>query len=218
MKKLPALLIIIFLAACSRGDKTDVRGVSWGMAPDQVKGLEKAELANESGDIITYRIGGVKKIDVADDNPPSGDSDAPPPEVEEIDYEYDLLYVFNNNKLSMAVVHLRDTLESPEDYLELFRGYSKKVSDKTGQPARGIVSYPEGEEEAPDPYSDPASICRGEHSVKHFWPSVKKRTNITLELDSKKYAPGPECNISVFYESVKYPADPDLSQELHDLL
>lgn len=221
MKKIIMLsALIILLASCGRGDKHDLRGVSWGMSKDEVKKTETAELVNESPDVLTYRLGGVTKVEIED----SGDSDTgegveeTPPEVEAINPEYDLVYVFNNDRLSMIVIHLRDKLASPSDYMELFREHSKIISEQTGVKARGLASYAEGEETAADPYSDPASICSGGRGLQHFWPELDKRTNLTLELDGKKYAPAPECNISMFYESVQYPADPALSEELHDLL
>jgi hypothetical protein len=81
----------------------------------------------------------------------------------------------------------------------------------------GVAEYGDNPRKE-DPYSAPAEICEGKYMLKHMWPTVRDRTDISIELDSKVNADPPGCNLSVFYESVKYPVDPALSQDLHELL
>lgn len=223
MKILTALfLAVLILSACSKQDKTDVRKTKWGMTKEQVKEVEQAELIKEGEEILTYRIGGKAapmKIETVE---PEGteldaEEERTPPEVLSIGYEYDLLYVFGENGLGMVVIHLRDSLDSPDQYLEFFKERTNALTKNIGEPAKGVASYKDHQVTA-NPYEDPAAICKGEHGLQHIWPTKDKRTNVSLELDQKKFAPEPECNISVFYESVEIPVDQKLADQLHDVL
>ena len=140
------------------------------------------------------------------------------PVVTPIHYEYDLLYVFGNGKLGMAVIHLRESLDEPEDYLELFRDKSRKVSETIGTPARGVAEYPTGETPRPNPYETPEDICGGEYVLKHIWPTDRNKTSVSLELDKKKFSSELDCNLSIFYESTEVDIDPVLRDQLHEVL
>lgn len=223
MKLLTAiLLILIIFSGCSKEDKPDVRKTKWGMSKEQVKEVESAELIKEGDNIITYRIGGGStpmKIEPNDTNTTETDEEQEitPPEVESIGYEYDLLYVFGENGLGMAVIHLRESLDEPGQYMDLFKQRTNMITKKIGEPAKGVASYKDSEVKA-NPYEDPAAICRGDHGLQHIWPTKDNRTKVFLELDQKKFVPEPDCNISIFYESIDTPVDQGLSDELHELL
>lgn len=213
------LTILLSLAAvsCSRDKKPDFRDVKWGMTKDEVKKHESAELVKEENEILTYRLGG--------DSAPmlvEGDVEGKPDarvtvEVEKEEPAYDLVYVFGNGKLSMAIVHLRDTLADHAEYLEAFKQKSQEISKETGETASGVAEYGESEPKD-DPYSDPREICEGKYVLKHVWPTVRKRTDVTLELDRRKFSPGHDCNLAVFYESADHHVDTGLFDKLHNLL
>ncbi len=223
MKILTALLLtLLIFSACSKEDKTDVRKAKWGMTKEQVKEAEQAELIKEGEDILTYRIGGkatpmkaesVERVEGEVDV----EEETTPPQVEGIGNEYDLLYVFGENGLGMVVIHLRESFDEPGQYLEFFKERTNVLTKQIGEPAKGVASYTDHEVKT-NPYEDPAAICRGEHGLQHIWPTKDKRTNVSLELDQKKFAPEPDCNISVFYESVEIPVDQELSDQLHEVL
>ena len=223
MKILTAIFLAILLfSACSKDDKTDVRKATWGMTKEQVKEAEKAELIKEGEDILTYRIGGtatpieVDAVEIVEDE--SGEEDKiTPPEVEAIGNEYDLLYVFGENGLGMVVIHLRESFDEPSQYLEFFKERTNLLTKQIGEPAKGVASYTNHEVKT-NPYEDPAAICKGGHGLQHIWPTKDERTKVLLELDQKKFAPGPECSISIFYESVDIPVDQELSDQLHEVL
>jgi len=223
MKILTAILLtLLIFSACSKGDKPDVRKAKWGMTKEQVKKVEKADLVKEGDDILTYRISGVAipvKVESVEieEGEIDEEEEITPPEVESIGYEYDLLYVFGDNGLGMVVIHLRDPLDEPDHYLELFKQRTNVVTKQVGEPAKGVASYKDHQVKT-NPYEDPAAICKGEHGLQHIWPTKDKRTNISLELDQKKFAPEPECTLSIFYESVEIPVDQELSDQLHEVL
>lgn len=222
MKFLAAILLtLLIFSACSKDDKTDVRKTSWGMTKEQVKEAEQAELIKEGDDILTYRIGGnavpMEIETIETEGTELDEEEITPPEVMSIGYEYDLLYVFGENGLGMVVIHLRDSLDSPEQYLQFFKERTNALTKEIGEPAKGVASYKDHQVKA-NPYENPAAICEGEHGLQHIWPTKDKRTNVSLELDQKKFASEPGCNISIFYESVEIPVDQKLSDQLHDLL
>ncbi|MEX0998651.1 MAG: hypothetical protein WD000_01630 [Thermodesulfobacteriota bacterium] len=223
MKILTALLLtLLIFSACSKEDKTDVRKAKWGMTKEQVKEAEQAELIKEGEDILTYRIGGKAtpmKVEPVErvEGEVDVEEETTPPQVESIGNEYDLLYVFGENGLGMVVIHLRESFDEPGQYLEFFKERTNVLTKQIGEPAKGVASYTDHEVKT-NPYEDPAAICRGEHGLQHIWPTKDKRTNVSLELDQKKFAPEPDCNISVFYESVEIPVDQELSDQLHEVL
>ncbi len=217
-----ALLILtssIFTVSCSIWDKPDVREAKWGMSKEQVKKVESAELIKEGENILTYRIGGhADPVEIQSSTTTEHEGEQiTTPQVERIDYEYDLLYVFGDKGLGMVVVHLREPLDGPDAYLELFKVRTNMLTEEIGEPAKGVASYPDHEIKA-NPYEDPAAICRGEYGLQHIWPTKDKKTNVSLELDKKKFSQKPECTMSIFYESVEVPVDQELSDQLHDLL
>lgn len=223
MKILSAIFIAVLLfSGCSKDDKKDVRNAKWGMTKEQVKEVENAELIKEGQEILTYRIGG-NTVPIKVESAQTAESEAVEediiitPQVEAIGNEYDLLYVFGKNGLGMAVIHLREKFDEPSQYLEFFKERTNVLTKKTGEPAKGVASYPDHQVKT-NPYEDPGAICRGEHGLQHIWVTNDNKTRILLELDQKKFAPEPECTISVFYESVDIPVDQDLSDQLHDVL
>lgn len=223
MKILTAILLtLLIFSACSKEDKTDVRKATWGMSKTQVKEVETAELIKEGVDILTYRIGGtavpmkVESIEITDTETDENE-ETTPPEVMSISYEYDLLYVFGENGLGMVVIHLRDSLDEPGQYLELFKERTNILTKQIGEPAKGVASYKDHQVKT-NPYENPAAICEGEHGLQHIWPTKDKRTNVSLELDQKKFAPESDCNVSIFYESIEIPVDQKLSDQLHEVL
>lgn len=223
MKILTAIFITALLfSACSKNDKNDVRNTKWGMTKEQVKEAENAELIKEGQDILTFRIGGntvpIKvEYEQANESETGQEEVISSPKVEAITNEYDLLYVFGENGLGMVVIHLREKFDEPEQYLEFFKERTNVLTKQTGEPAKGVASYPDHKVKA-NPYEDPEAICRGEHGLQHIWNTKDNKTKILLELDQKKYAPGPECSISLFYESVDIPVDQGLSDQLHEVL
>jgi len=225
MKNLAAILFLMLtllaLHGCGLWDKPDFREVKWGMSKNDVKKNETAELVKEGDDVLTYRITGpVLNITVpAKDTGGEGDAKSvSEPIVTPIHYEYDLLYVFGDGKLGMAVVHLRESLGEPGDYIELFKEKSEQVSKKIGAPAEGVAAYPSGDVPRANPYETPEDICGGEYVLKHVWPTDRKRTNVSIELDKKKFSSEPDCNLSIFFESVDVAIDPVLSDQLHEVL
>lgn len=221
MKILTAILLtLLIFSACSKEDKNDVRKAKWGMTKEQVKKVEKAELVKEGDGILTYRTGGEAspmKVELADVVEIDEEEEVTPPEVESISYEYDLLYVFGERGLGMVVIHLREPLDDPDHYLELFKQGTNLLTKQVGKPAKGVASYKDHQVKT-NLYEDPAAICKGEHGLQHIWPTEDKRTNVTLELDQNKFAPEPDCNLSIFYESVEIPVDQNLSEQLHEVL
>jgi hypothetical protein len=221
MKELTLILLtLLIFSACSLWDKPDVRKAKWGMTKEQVKKVENAELVKEGDEILTYRIGGKAspiKVELADVVEIDEEEEVTPPEVESIGYEYDLLYVFGERGLGMVVIHLRESLDDPGHYLELFKQRTNLLTKQIGEPAKGVASYKDHQVKT-NPYEDPAAICKGEHGLQHFWPTQDKRTNVSLELDQNKFAPEPDCNLSIFYESVEIPVDQKLSEQLHEVL
>lgn len=222
------ILSLISLHGCGLWDEPDFRDTKWGMSKRKVKEKETAELVKEGAAVLTYRVSG-DMIDlsgrpVAPDeqlqNEGAQEEKAldPGPVVTPIHYEYDLIYVFGDGKLGMAVIHLRESLKEPEDYIELFREKSLSVSKKIGAPAQGIAEYPGGESSRANPYESPEDICGGDYVLKHIWPTDRKRTNVSLELDKKKFSSELDCNLSIFYESTDVEIDPVLRDQLHEVL
>ncbi len=223
MKELTLILLtLLIFSACSLWDKPDVRKAKWGMTKEQVKKVEKAELVKEGEDILTYRISGittpvkVQSVEIVEGEVDEQE-EITPPEVESIGYEYDLLYVFGENGLGLVVIHLRESFDDPAHYLELFKQKTNVMTKQIGEPAKGVASY-KNHQVKTNPYEDPAAICKGEHGLQHIWLTKNKRTNVSLELDQKKFAPEPDCSLSIFYESVEIPVDQGLSDQLHEVL
>lgn len=222
------LLLSLAACTCSRDKKPDFRDVRWGMSKDEVKKHETADLMKEGNEVLIYRIGGelsaVQSEGTVEVEVNGGDEDGAVVsrprvtiEFETVEPEYDVVYAFKDGKLGMAVLHLRDTADDPAEYIEILREKSAEISNETGAPASGVAEYGESQPKD-DPYSAPREICEGKYALRHAWPTVNKRTDIAIELDQKKFSPVPDCNLSVFYESVKYPIDPALSDELHEKL
>jgi hypothetical protein len=217
-----AILICLAGASCSRNRKPDFREVRWGMTKSEVKKVEKAELMKEGNDVLTYRLGGNTRpllveggVHVKVEGAPDARDTV---NVEKEEPAYDLVYVFTRGKLSMAVVHLRGSLDTPKDYMDAFKEKSKEISKEIGEHPAGVAEYPGNTEPKEDPYSSPEDICEGKYVLKHVWPPVNERTEVSLELDHKKPSAVSDCNLAVFYESVKYKVDPKLEQQLHDVL
>lgn len=214
------LLISLAAVSCSRDNSPDFRTVRWGMSKADVKKAETAELVNEGNDILTYRItGGPASVDavVTVETETGDEEESVTLDLERPGYDYDLLYVFGNGKLGMAVVHLRETLSKPKQYIRVLKEKTEEISGTLGEPAKGVAEYGDFKPKQ-DPYSTPGEICDGKYALRYFWPTKDKRTNVSIELDEKKFTEPSDCNLSVFYESVDYPIDPGLSDQLHELL
>ena len=224
------LVICISLASCtcSRDRKPDFRDVRWGMSKDEVKKHETGQLMKEGKDVLVYRIGGGSakiesegtvevEVNGKDGNGPALSKPRVTIEVEKTEPEYDVVYAFKNGRLGTAVLHLRDSESDPAEYVTLLKEKTAEISKQTGMHASGAAEYGES---APrdDPYSSPEDICEGKYALKHAWPTFNNRTDISIELDEKRFSSEPDCNLSAFYESVEYPIDPALSDELHTTL
>jgi len=223
MKILTAILLtLLIFSGCSKEDKNDVRKSKWGMTKEQVKKVENAELVKEGDEILTYRTGGKAspmKVELDDvvEVEIDEEEEVTPPEIESIGYDYDLLYVFGERGLGMIIIHLREPLDDPDHYLELFKQRTNLLTKQVGKPAKGVASYKDHQVKT-NPYEDPGAICKGEHGLQHIWATEDKRASVTLELDQNKFAPEPDCTLSIFYESVEIPVDQNLSEQLHEVL
>ncbi len=225
------LALLICLAAgctCSHDRKPDFRDIRWGMSRDEVKKHETGQLMKEGNDVLVYRIGGGSRtiesegtvkleLNGKGDGGAALSSPEVTIEVEKAEPEYDVVYAFKDGRLGMAVLHLRDTGRDPSEYIAILRDKTSEISKSTGAKATGVAEYGESAPKA-DPYSEPEQICEGKYALRHAWPTLNNRTDISIELDRKKFSPEPDCNLSVFYESVKYPIDSALSDELHETL
>jgi hypothetical protein len=197
------------------------------MSKAEVKQRETGELMREGNEALTYRIGGELStvssegmVEVKVGGKDNGTAVSRPRvtiEVENVEPEYDIVYAFKDGKLGMAVLHLRDSALPPSEYIRLLREKSAGLSKETGVPASGVAEYGDSPPKE-DPYSSPEEICGGKYALRHVWPTLNKRTDVSIELDGKKFSSAPDCNLSVFYESVEYPVDPSLSDELHEML
>lgn len=217
MKKLIALILIaVVLGACSKDDKPDYRQARWGMSKNEVKKAETAELVKEGNDILTYRFGGVEVVEEEVSQKDDKHKDAP--QVAKIDFDYDLLYVFGEGKLAMIVVHLRDSFSDQNEYVFLMDNKRKDLNKSLGSPPEQGLAKADKEAIISGKGPDGKSICEGEMDIKYIWPTKDKRTNASLELGPKKFSKTPDCSMSIFYESVEFPLDPELSAQLHDLL
>lgn len=217
MKKLIALIIVaVIFGACSRGDKPDYRQVRWGMSMDEVKKVETAELVKGGNDILTYRFGGVEEV--REQEGQKDDDGKVAPEVVKIDFEYDLLYVFGEGKLAMIIVHMRDSFSDPAEYAALMDTKRSELSKVLGSSPEEGLAGADKEVIVSGKGPDGKSICAGDQHYKYLWPTKDKRTNASIELGPKKFAQTPDCSISVFYESVEFAVDPELSAQLHDLM
>jgi hypothetical protein len=223
-----AICICLAAASCSRGGKPDFRDVRWGMSKDEVKKHESGELMKEGNEVLVYRIGGGSttietegtvevEVDGEDEGGPALSRPKVTIEIEKTEPEYDVVYAFRDGRLGMAVLHLRDSESDPAEYITILKEKTAEISKETGARASGVAEYGESAQKD-DPYSSPGEICRGKYALTHAWPTLNNRTDISIELDQKKFSPEPDCNLSVFYESAKYPIDPDLSDELHKIL
>ena len=105
-------------------EKPDLRDVRWGMSKDEVKKHESAQLVKDGEQILIYKIEGGTSNEVIKSQSGvkvEGQRDA----VIEFNLEmpdYDLVYVFPDGKLGMAVLHMNDPLAQPGDYIDEF-GY-----------------------------------------------------------------------------------------------
>ena len=211
--------LILFFAApsYSADQKPDFRQVSWGMTKDEVKKHENAEKVQESDSILVYFIKGGPKHHVFHTHP---DLDGKSMEMSiDIDVpDYNLVYLFPDGKLGMAIMHMDNPKAKPGDYLDELDFKDDEITEATGKEPKGMAKY--GENETEDAiYDHPERICSGIYAVKLIWPDVNGRTNITMELDSRKDAQDKsECTLSIFYESVKHPLDPASADKMHEVL
>jgi hypothetical protein len=211
-------LILSFAAPSFSADqKPDFRQVSWGMSKDEVKKKENAEMVKETDSILVYLIKGGPKHKIIHTQP---DLDGKSMELGiDVDIpDYNLVYLFPDGKLGMAILHMDNPKADPDDYLDEFDIKADEITEETGKEPRGMAKY--GENETEDAiYAHPERICSGIYAVKLMWPEVNDKTNIMMELDSRKDAQDKsECTLSIFYDSVKFPVDPASSAKMHEVL
>ncbi len=212
-----ALLISLAAPSFSADEKPDLRNVRWGMSKDEVKKKENAQMVKETEGILVYLIKGGPKREIIHTQPDlegksmelSIDIDVP---------DYNLVYLFPEGKLGMAILHMDNPKADPDDYLDEFDRKADEIIEETGKEPKGMAKY--GENETEDAvYAHPERICSGIYAIKLIWPVVNDKTNITMELDDRKSAEDKsECTLAIFYESVKFPVDPASSAKMHEVL
>ena len=114
-----ALLISLAAPSFSAEVKPDFRQVNWGMSKDEVKKHENAEVIKDGETILIYRIKGGTSHEVIHTQPAPGvksqeleiDLDVP---------DYDLVYLFPDGKLGMAVLHMDNPRAKADDYIDEF--------------------------------------------------------------------------------------------------
>jgi len=213
-----ALLISIATPSFStENNKPDFRQVNWGMSRDEVMKHENAEKVKETDSILVYFIKGGPKHHVFHTHP---DFDGKSMEMSiDIDVpDYNLVYLFQDGKLGMAIMHMDNPKAKPGDYLDELDFKDDEITEATGKEPKGMAKY--GKNKTEDAiYDHPERICSGIYAVKLIWPDVNDRTNIPMELDDRKSAEDKsECTLSIFYESVKHPLDPASSAKMHEVL
>lgn len=211
-------MILLFPApSFPAGEKPDVRNVSWGMSKDEVKKHENAEKVKETDSILVYLIKGGPKREVFHTQP---DLDGKSMELSmDIDIpDYNLVYLFPDGKLGMAILHMDKPDAKPWEYKEEFERQTDVIFEDTGKEPDGQAKY--GENETEDTvFEHPEGICTGRYGLRYIWPAINNRTSIMIELDSRKSAEDkPECTLSIFYESLKFPVDPASSAKMHEVL
>ena len=213
------VVLLLFPAAPSfpADEKPDLRDVRWGMSKDEVKKHEKAELVQDGDGILIYKIESGTSHEFIQ-GPQVGDQKPP---VIEIDLDvpaYDLVYLFPDGKLGMAVLHMNNLQAQADDYIDEFDRQSDEIIEATGKEPSGMAKYRENET-VDALYSHPERICNGIYAIKNIWPTIDGRTNIMMELDDRKTELDKyECTLAIFYESVKFPIDPAASAKLHESL
>jgi len=211
-------MILLFAAPSFPADqKPDFRQVSWGMSKDEVKKKENAEMVKESEGILVYLIKGGTKHEVIHTHP---DLDGKSMELG-IDInvpDYNLVYLFPEGKLGMAILHMDKPDAKTWEYKEEFERQTEIIYQETGKEPDGEAKYGENESED-DVFAHPEEICTGRYGLRYVWPVINDRTKIMIELDSRKDAQDKsECTLSIFYDSVKFPVDPASSAKMHEVL
>jgi len=213
------ITIILFHAAQSfaADEKPDLRNVRWGMTKDEVKKKENAEMVKETEGILVYLIKGGPKKQIIHTHP---DLDGKSMElsIDIVVPAYNLVYLFPNGKLGMAILHMDNPEAKADDYLDEFDRKEDELIEETGKEPKGMAKFGENGTED-DFYAHPERICSGIYAVKLIWADVNDKTNITMELDNRQTEQDKfECTLSIFYESVKFPVDPADSAKLHESL
>ena len=210
-------MISLAAPSFSAGEKPDFRQVNWGMSKDEVKKNEKAEKIKETDSILVYLIKGGPKREVIHTQP---DLDGKSMELSiDIDVpDHNLVYLFPDGKLGMAILHMDNPKAQADDYLDEFDRKADEIIEETGKEPKGMAKY--GENETEDAiYAHPERICSGIYAIKLIWPVINDKTSIMMELDNRKTDLDKyECTMSVFYESVKFPVDPADSAKMHEVL
>jgi hypothetical protein len=212
-----ALLIPLAAPSFSAEQKPDFRQVTWGMTKDEVKKNEKAEKVKETDSILVYLIKGGPKHEIIHTHP---DLDGKSMELSiDIDVpDYNLVYLFPDGKLGMAIMHMDKPGAKPWEYKEEFERQTDMIDEETGKEPYGQAKY--GENESEDTvFEHPEGICTGRYGIRYLWPAINDRTNIMIELDDRKSAEDKsECTLAIFYESVKFPVEPADSAKMHEAL
>ncbi len=199
------------------GEKPDLRDVRWGMSKEEVMKHEKAEKIKETDSILVYLIKGGPKRQIIHTHP---DLDGKSMELSiDIDVpDYNLVYLFPNGKLGMAILHMDNPEAKADDYLDELDRKADEIIEETGKEPKGMAKYGENDTQD-DVYAHPERICSGIYAIKFIWPTINNRTNIMMELDNRKTDLDKyECTMSIFYESVEFPVDPADSAKMHEVL
>lgn len=215
-----ALLLYTAAPSNSADEKPDFRQVNWGMTKDEVKKREKAEFVKDTGDMLIYKIEGGKWNEVFESDSPVKTENMRPAVVEiDIDLpDYSLFYIFSRGKLGMAVLSMNDPHATSGDYVDEFEARTDELIKEIGSNPESVVKLSQGET-TESLLENPEGICEGKYAIQNVWPTINDKTDVMIELDQFRALPvGPKCNLSIFYESVKYPVDPARKEELHETL
>ncbi len=178
---------------------------------------EKAEKIKETDSILVYFVKGGPTREIIHTHP---DLDGKSMELSmDIDVpDYNLVYLFPDGKLGMAILHMDNPKADAKGYIDEFDRRTDKITEETGKEPDGQAKYAENESED-TVYEHPAEICTGRYGLRYIWPTINDRTKIMIELDDRKSADDKsECTLAIFYESVKFPVDPASSAKMHEAL
>src|SRR3990167_8557401 len=176
-----AVIVVLLLSPAAPSfpadEKPDLRDVRWGMTKDEVKKHENAEIIKYGEAILIYKIKGGTSHEVVHTQPAPGSGESYTFEIDLDVPAYDLVYLFPDGKLGMAVLHMNNPQAQADDYIDEFDRQSDEIIEATGKEPSGMAKYRENET-ADALYSHPERICNGIYAIKNIWPTIDGRTNI----------------------------------------